>query len=232
MGDVTDDRSYVSAVVNSERTLTNEDVRDAELERARHALAYLKKKLGNDAMRELLADDVDLMKRRVRDWVAASNGQWRTGSVELFLDGRRSQPFHDWYVRAMAQARETELRAGHPEHFVSHPTAGTIEVFENIGETELPWRVFYRPVADDADYPAAWDQDYPVRFGAEIVDADGARVGFTMHESRDVGRGMRLRLSSFLPAASPPELLRRHLDHFAIEFRNWTRFAWLESLKH
>lgn len=78
---------------------------------------------------------------------------------------------------------------------------------------------------DEAALPAAWDPAYPVRFGMALLDASGRRVGYSMHQLRDATDGMHLQLRTFLPAAAPPELVRRHLHHFAIEFRNWTHTA-------
>lgn len=203
-------------------------IHDEELARARHALAYLKELIGNDRMRALLAVDIDAMTARVRDWVAASSGQWQTGVTELIVPGPPANAFHQWYDRAMAERRETVLRAGHPEHFVLNPGNDGIEVVENIGETDLPWRVFYRSLPD-GEFPMAWDPAYLVHFGAEIVDSDGLRVGYTMHQSRDEADGMHLHLRTLLPAAAPTALVDRHLRHFAIEFTNWSRTAWQEA---
>ncbi len=70
----TSDRDYPTTALLAEKLLTDRDIRDAELERARHALAYLKRKIGNEAMREWLNDDLAEMTIRVRDWVGASGG--------------------------------------------------------------------------------------------------------------------------------------------------------------
>ena len=202
-------------------------IRDEELARARHALAYLKARIGNTAMRSLLAADIETMTAHVRGWVEASGGRWRTGVTELVVPGPSAVVFHDWYERAMADRREPVLRAGHPEHFLLSPGDGGIEVIENVGESDLPWRIFYRALPDDA-LPMAWNADYPVHFGAEIVDSDGVRVGYTMHQGRDAADGMHLHMRTLLPEAAPQELVERHLRHFAIEFTNWTHAAWLE----
>ncbi len=226
-----DDRLLRVAAGIGEKRLTNRDIRDLELERARHALAYLKRKLGNEAMRNLLEDDLQAMTAKVRGWVKGSDGAWQSGSVKLIVPGPSARAFQDWYVSAMAEGREAELRAGHPEHFVSHPLPGTVEVVENIGETELPWRVFYRALPENADFPMAWDPSYALRYGMEILDSDGLRVGYSMRQSRDAEDGLHLQFTTHLPKAVPPELVRRHLNHFAIEFRNWTRAAWLASTR-
>ncbi len=213
-----------SAVIEHQR-FTDADIRGLELDRARHALAYLKGKLGNDAMRALLGDDLKAMQATVRGWVEASEGSWQSASVALVVPGPSAEAFQRWYVDAMANARETELRAGHPEHFVSHPLSNQVEVVENIGETELPWRVFYRSLPEDFAFPLPWDSSYALHYGMEILDADGLRVGFSMRQSRDADDGLHLHFTTLLPKAAPPELLRRHLNHFAIEFRNWTHAA-------
>ncbi len=213
-----------SAVIGHQR-FTDADIRGLELDRARHALAYLKGRLGNDAMRALLGDDLKAMQATVRGWVEASEGSWQSASVALVVPGPSAEAFQRWYVDAMANARETELRAGHPEHFVSHPLSNQVEVVENIGETELPWRVFYRSLPEDFAFPLPWDSSYALHYGMEILDADGLRVGFSMRQSRDADDGLHLHFTTLLPKAAPPELLRRHLNHFAIEFRNWTHAA-------
>ena len=217
----------VTATVDGER-FDYRAIRDEELARGRHALAYLKKRIGKVGLHDLLASDIATMTGQVRDWVEASGGRWRTGVVELIVPGPRAADFHRWYDRAMAERRETVLRAGHPEHFVLSPGDHGIEVIENIGETELPWRIFYRALPDDA-FPMPWDEDYSVRFGAEIVDGDGLRVGYTMHQGRDATDGMHLLMRTLLPEAAPQTIVDRHLRHFAIEFTNWTRAAWLEA---
>ena len=226
---MTGDRKFRAVAFIGDERLDNHDVRDAELDRARHALAYLKGKLGNDMMRHLLDDDLQAMATQVRSWVEASRGVWQSGSIRLVVPGPSAQAFQDWYVAAMVGGWEADLRAGHPEHFVNHPLPSLVEVVENIGETELPWRVFYRALPGDFAFPMAWDATYALHYGMEIVDADGLRVGFSMRQSRDEEDGLHLQFTTFLPKAAPPELVRRHLNHFAIEFRNWTRAALVAS---
>ncbi|AME26937.1 hypothetical protein [Burkholderia sp. PAMC 26561] len=224
MTPIPDHENRATAIIEG-RHFNENDIQDAELNRARHALAYLKRKLGNEAMRALLDDDLRTMHAQVRQWVQASSGQWRTASVELIVPGPGAHSFQDWYVEAMANKREAELRAGHPEHFVSHPLSNQVEVIENIGETELPWRVFYRGLPDDFVYPAPWDPSYALHYGMEILDADGVRVGFSMRQSRDIEEGLNLKFTTVLPSAVPEQILSKHLNHFAVEFRNWTRIA-------
>ena len=207
--------------------LDDRGIRDAELARARHALAYLKDRIGNEGIRDLLAGDVEASARQARAWVEAAGGRWRRGVAELVVPGPPAADFHCWYERAMTERREAVLRSGHPEHFVLSPENGGVEVIENVGETDLPWRIFYRALPGDA-FPTRWDADYPVRFGAEIVDRDGLRVGYTMHQAHDAADGMHLHMRTLRPEAAPKELVDRHLRHLAIEVTDWTRAAWLD----
>ncbi len=226
---VHDDQAFATTALIEGETLTEHDVRAHELARARRALAYLKDKIGDDAMRRLLADDVGAMTATVRGWVDASAGRWRSAEVTLSLPGPGAAAFRDWYARVVAERRSAAMRAGHPEHYLNTPGADGIEVIEPIGETDLPWRIFYRTVDPGDDLPAAWPDAFPVRFAAEIVDGDGVRVGWSLRALRDVAGGMEMRLISCLPAAAPDALMTRHLHHFAIEYRNWAVLATAEQ---
>jgi hypothetical protein len=221
---------FLTSGIIGMRRLSNRDILEIELARARHALAYLKQKIGNDAMRALLREDLLTMTGRVRGWLQASEGAWQTGSVELIVPGPSATIFRQWYADAMSQGWEVELRAGHPEHFINHPVGDTAEVIENVGETELPWHIFYRSLPDNASIPFSWDVRFPVHFAAEILDADEIRIGYSMRELRDDEDGLHMKLTSHLPAAIPPGLLERHLYHLSIEYRNWSNFALKRSM--
>ena len=212
------------AVVGSAR-LSNADIRALELDRARHALSYLKRRLGNEMMMHLLADDLAATTAQVREWLHASAGRWQTREVELVVHAPSAHAFYAWYRNAVVNAREADMRAGHPEHFVSHPRSDGWEVVENIGETELPWRVLYQSIDENGGFPTPYDRDYPVRFGSEILDQDGLLIGYTQHALRDSADGLQFKLTTSLPAAVPAEVVTRHLHHYVIEFRNWARAA-------
>ena len=222
---VGDDRSFATTATLDDTRLTEHDIRSHELVRARRALAYLKHRIGDAAMRRLLADDIAAMTATVRGWVEASAGRWRSAEITLALPGPGAVPFRDWYARVVAERRSAAMRAGHPEHYLNTPGPDGIEVIEPIGETDLPWHIVYRTVDPASELPAAWPADFPVRFAAEIVDGDGLRVGYSLRALRDVAEGMEMRLIACLAAACPDALLSRHLRHFAIEYRNWAVLA-------
>ncbi len=222
---VSGDRTVATSVTIDGATLTEHEVRGHELARSRHALAYLKARIGDDMMRRLLAEDIAGMTAVVRGWVEASAGRWRSGEVTLALPGPGAEAFRDWYALVVTERRSAAMRAGHPEHYLNTPGPDGIEVIEPIGETDLPWRIFYRTVDPTSDLPVAWPLDFPVRFAAEIVDEDGLRVGFSLRALRDTTDGMEMRLITCLPVTVPDKLVSRHLHHFMIEYRNWAVLA-------
>ena len=209
------------------RTLDNAAIRDIELTRARRALAYLKAKIGNAAMRDLLKDDLDHTQARNRAWVEASSGRWKSGSLELVVPGPTAAAFHGYFMTMMKEDRQPELRAGHPEHFMNVPLGPHAEVIENVGQDDLPWFIRLDFMPPDTEFPAPWDPAYPAehRLGAFINDADGLRIGSAIHEMRDIEDGLHIKLTIVLPNAAPDVLIEGHLQHFAVEFRNWTRMA-------
>lgn len=206
-------------------TLSDPGIRDLELARARHALVYLKARLGNERMRALLAEDAAAMGARARAWLAESAGRWRPMSTDLSVPGCTARQFQRWYAEAVRTGRDDELLAGHPEHFLNHPDDGVVEVIENIGETELPWHVTYRPRPAAASWPIEWDEEFPVRFGASIHDNEGTLIGYSMRQARDLPGGLQLRVTALLPSAVPDEILTRHGRHLTIEYRNWIALA-------
>ncbi len=64
--DIVTDQDYPAYAFVAGVRLSNADIQALELDRARHALAYLTHKLGNDAMRKLLADGLLDLTTRVR----------------------------------------------------------------------------------------------------------------------------------------------------------------------
>lgn len=209
------------------RSLDDAAISALELTRARRALAYLKAKIGNDAMRELLQKDIDRTRVRNRKWVESSGGRWKWGSLELVVPGPGAAAFHGFFMTMMKEDRQPELRAGHPEHFMNVPLGPHAEVIENVGQDDLPWFIRLDFTPPDTEFPAPWDPAYPAdhRLGAFINDADGLRIGSAIHEMRDADDGLHVKLTIILPDTAPDAFVDGHLHHFAVEFRNWTHAA-------
>ena len=196
-----------------------------ELTRAKGALAFLKAKIGNDGMRVLLADEMRQSADRTTGWVNASRGEWHSGALELVVPGPSAAAFHGFFMHLMRDDMQLELRAAHPDHFMNMPLGPRAEVIENVGEDDIPWFIGLEFTQDAARFPTTWDDSYPERLGAIIRNLDDVIIGSAMHEMKDAIDGTHIRLTITLPKAAPEQLVRGHLEHFAVEFGNWTRHA-------
>lgn len=74
---MTSDQPFLATALIGPNSLSDGDIQAAELARARHALAYLKARLGNETLRALLQADLAEMAAQVHGWVAASGGRGR-----------------------------------------------------------------------------------------------------------------------------------------------------------
>lgn len=210
-----------------ERRMGPADLDAEELTRARGALAHLKTRIGSEGMRQLLADDLLETTRRTEAWAAASTG-WKSADFTLVLPGPDAATFHGYFLGLMKRGRESDLRAGHPDHFLNHPVdggRGGAQVIENVGEDDLPWSIELTFTTDQEKYPVSWDDGYPERVGALISSSNGTQIGSALHELRDTSDGMEIKFTIILPDAAPDALLDGHLRHFAVEWRNWARLA-------
>lgn len=205
--------------------LTSHDLLKLELARARGALAFLKAKIGNERMQELLKAELRQTADRTSEWARLSEGGFQTGVLELVVPGPNAHAFHRFFMQMMKENGQSDLRAAHPDHFMNVPLGGTGKVIENVGGDDLPWFIQLEFTDDPARFPSPWNDDYPERLGAIISNMDGVLIGSAMHEMRDGDDGTHIRLTINLPKAAPPELVRGHLEHFAVEFSNWTRRA-------
>lgn len=212
------------ALIGADR-LTAADIAKLELTRAKGALAFLKVKIGNDGMRELLAKEIRQSADRTTAWVDASDTKWRSGVLELVVPGPSAKAFHGFFMHLMKDDMQMELRAAHPDHFMNVPLGPRAEVIENVGEDDIPWFIGLEFTQDGARFPTAWDDSYPERLGAIIRNLDDVIIGSAMHEMKDAEDGTHIRLTISLPQAAPEHLVRGHLEHFAVEFSNWTRHA-------
>lgn len=102
--------------------LDEADIRDLELIRSRRSLAYLKDRIGNDAMLDLLASDLAAAATQVTRWLDASEGRWRSDSLTMTVPGPTAQSFHDWFMGNMKRGNESLFRAGPPRPLHEPPT--------------------------------------------------------------------------------------------------------------
>jgi hypothetical protein len=212
----------VTARIEGE-VLTDQDIKNMELVRAQIALNYLKDKIGGDAIQKIIKEEVDLGTKRVEAWLDASNGEWKSGFVLLEMPNITGKEFIDWFSAVIEQGDDRALRVAHPEHFLNHITPKGVQIIEKVGEDEYPWHVFgvLTPITDNI--PVKADASYPLGFVTIANNVNGKVVVYAVQEFKDRNGVMEVKLTIALPKAVPDALIRGHLNHFSIEFRNWYR---------
>lgn len=195
-----------------------------ELRAARRALALLKTTLGRERLLELLSDEIDTSTTYLHEHMERSAGQEISGTTILRAHGITAAGFTGWLAQAFG--REDVLIAGHPEHYSIHASGGRVNIVETLGEHVcsffmLPW--------DDATAPSAHELAATTPPGEGVVHRrrsrmaleDGTVFGSIANAFQDEGDGFVVHLSVTLPATCGHDVVEHHLQHFAVEFRNW-----------
>lgn len=191
-----------------------------ELVAARRALALLKANLGRERLLELLHDEIAAGSAYLRDQVDRSAGQETTGTTTLVAHGITALQFTGWLAQAFG--REDVLLAGHPEHYSIHAAGGRVNIVETLGDHVCS---FFMREWDEA--ATAGTDGAPPDDGAaygrrsRLVLEDGTVVGSIANSFREAQNGFTARLSVTLPVTCGPQVVEHHLQHFAVEFRNW-----------
>ncbi|BCZ47261.1 hypothetical protein psyc5s11_33280 [Clostridium gelidum] len=213
---------YSATAYIGEECLTDQDIQNIELVRARRSLAFLKNKIGNDAMVTLIEEELNAATIQTEKWANESNGEWKSGFVVMEMPGVSAEQFHSWFIGMMERNEGSALGVAHPDHYLNRMLPdGRGEVIENLGEFEYPWHMFLNFTDIDSTIPVLADKDYPIGFAAIVKSTNGKIIAYALHELRDHKDGMQAKLAIILPKAAPDTLIRGHLNHFSIEFRNW-----------
>jgi hypothetical protein len=192
-----------------------------ELVSARRALKLLKGNLGRARLLELLQDEIAAGNDFLRAHAEGSAGRERTGTTTLRAHGITAAEFTGWLSGAFA--REDVLLAGHPEHYSIHSEAGgNLNIVETPGDHVCSFfmREWDQSVVTEQEQPAApADTAGPSR--SRLALEDGTVVGSIATAFDEETDGFTARLSVSLPVTCDPEVVEQHLQHFAVEFRNW-----------
>lgn len=201
---------------------TQDDIRRWELNRARNALTLLKNRIGDESMRELLAEDLRAADEIMAPLPDASGGAWRSAVTEMEIDGITAEEFLTWWQGRLASADRTALLAANPEHYLANSGDGVVEIIETIGSGPLR---FFLTFHDGVAIEDEGHETYPVRIGGTGRLTDGTEICRVMHEFGDGPRGLRIRLTIQFPASAPEHVFTGHKWHFACEFLNWLEAA-------
>ncbi|MGA7204697.1 MAG: hypothetical protein WBX27_08725 [Specibacter sp.] len=200
---------------------TDSTIDGFELFSARRALALLKGKLGRERLLELLGAEIAAGDAFLRDHLERSAGEDTTGTTTLRAHGISAAQFGGWLGSAFA--RDDVMLAGHPEHYSIHAEPGrNVNIVETLDKYVCSF--FMRPwndsvVADPEQAPTP--DDKPAARRSHMLLADGTVVGSIANAFDEETDGFTASLSVTLPATCAPEVVEQHLEHFAVEFRNW-----------
>jgi len=236
-----DGLAAVSDPSNSQVTATTDEwtVDDAgidrfELEASRRVLANLRAELYGQKMWDLLGEQIDAAEKQFQQWYADSNGQYRGGRVKLHLRGITADELMAAFMQILgpAMADGEERRRGsingvfpaHPEHYgLSVEGPGGVETMGG-----MPTLTFPAYVGDDEvpDFIAPLvDSSYDIsRVGRGLL-RDGSVQSYVLQQLKDVGGDLEASLHIWYPAACPDSVVKEHLQHYAVEFRNGARMA-------
>ena len=200
---------------------TDSTIDGYELFSAHRALAALKSRLGRERILELLGAEIASGDAFLRDHLARSGDRQATGATVLRARGIGSAQFAGWLSRAFQ--REDVLLAAHPEHYSIHTApSGAVNIVETLGDEICSFYMggWDASVATDEELRSAAEEGADARRARMLLE-DGTVIGSISNHFRDEPGGFVVRLTVTLPATCAPEVIDQHLEHFAVEYRNW-----------
>lgn len=231
---VSDSRNSHVTATTDEWSVDDAGIDQFELEASRRILANLRTELYGQKMWDLLGGQIDAAEKQFQQWYAESDGEYRGGEVKLRLRGISSDQLMGAFMQILgpAMADGEERRQGsingvfpaHPEHYgLSVEGPGGVETMGG-----MPTLTFPAYVGDDEvpDFIAPLiDTSYDIsRVGRGLL-RDGSAQSYVLQQLRDVEGDLEVSLWIWYPAACPDSVVKEHLQHYAVEFRNGARMA-------
>lgn len=199
---------------------------DFELFYARRALRRLKGLIGRQGLEDLLADEIKRGNAFLREHALASNGDFKSATTVLAVQGLKAAEFVGWMDDAVADERA--MLAAQPEHYVMAGQAdGTVHIVENLGPHVCSFLFHF---GENVDWAAETSEllpesDYPYKKITNLFLLDGTVVGRVLSQFGDTDEGFSANLTVYFPATCPEEIFEHHRRHFAVEFSNWVKAA-------
>jgi hypothetical protein len=221
--------------VNADTTLhghaDDQRIDEWELEAAKRALANLRELLYRLPMLHLIGGQIEESDAKIKQYVAASNGQFSQTQVILSVKGLKADDLFSTLRAALVvnggtdeQVRQASidlLFPMHPEHYVVPIGGGVVETMGG-----LPTQTHPTPVQEAPDFVTQCvDTSYPIRLMGAGPLQDGTPFTYVLQQFKDTNDGMEANLRIWYPAACPPIYLEDHAKHYAVEFRNGCRMV-------
>ncbi len=198
-----------------------------ELERARVALALLKKKLGEEKIEELLRDDMAEMDQKLARAAQENGGELVVSQATLKVQGMKAAEFFKAFRTFTPEINLSVM----PEHYLIHDDENGRHIIETCGCWDKPvdLRGRFQPNDDNApaQIKAVRDKDFPIlNYIACPLNLHPEVAISAYHQFRDTDDGIEVRLAVFYPKGIDQEMLDGHKWHLAIEWSNWARKAY------
>ncbi len=208
--------------------LCSQQTAGLNLEQMRVLLAETKEQIGRERMLDLYHDELllgDQMWHEIAD-LSPAKAELQSAFVDVYaknisiyqflLTNRRLMRKNNLYFPSMV----------HPEHYYFYAHNGQQIIVETFGQYKYPAYLRLIP-ANDGYRPMALDADTTFAMtGYTHLMHDGSDTKLIgMHQFKDKGDDLVVRLGVFLPKAAPREMLEGHRWHLMVEFNNCLRFA-------
>ncbi len=198
------------------------------LEEMRTLLAATKERLGREKILDLYHDQL-LQADHMWHTIAAQSparAELQTAYVEVRTE---NISLYQFLMANRKVARKNNLYLPsmiHPEHYYFLADKGEQIIVETFGQYGCPTYMRLIP-ATDGYRPAPIDADttFTMTGYTHLMHDDSDTKLIGMHQFKDKGDGMEVRLGVFLPKAAPREIAEGHKWHLMIEFNNCLHFA-------
>jgi hypothetical protein len=210
--------------------ITERDIDEFDLQRAKDALRETKQRLGNDGLVAIYAKELRKTDQMWREIAAASPSDvdLQPSTAEITADGLTMGKFMAAFYK-MTKGDRAMFFDIHPEHFITESPrlteATCMEVFGMYGGptymalTARRRGHGYEPIPIDADTSVAMVADCRLMSDGTPMKMIG------LHQFKVTPRGILLKAGVFLPAAAPKEIVEGHKLHLAVEMFNGMKFA-------
>lgn len=197
-----------------------------ELSRYQVSMPLLRRLIGVDGMRDLLADVTEQSLKDFRSY-APLDGQWQRCTIDLYVEGATYEKMLAWLGQAIMR-NDTSVNTTNPGHFLSTPLADRrVETIETVGGYGLPLRFFLSEAKADELVLSPEDKlEDALGSGGLMRGTDGEEMIRAAHYFKNTAEGYHARGNIYFPASAPREMVEGHQRHLICEFTNAVNLYW------
>lgn len=198
------------------------------LEQMRVLLAETKEQLGREKMLALYHEELllgDQMWHEIADQSPAK-AELQSAFVDVYAKNISIYQFLLTNRRLMSKNNLYFPSMIHPEHYYFRAHQGQQIIVETFGQYKYPAYLRLIP-ATDGYRPITLDKDttFAMTGYTHLMHDDSDTKLIGMHQFKDKGNDLAVRLGVFLPKTAPQEMLEGHKWHLMVEFNNCLHLA-------